>query len=370
MLSGITKYLYSCITCISIMIMATVVQSAMTGQCSSCHTMHNSQGGAVMVNLTYGSETTGAKEFLLRGTCLGCHAQNTASNIVDNVPQVLHTNGTDLASGNFRYVVTGPTDYKGHNVSVLVAVDGTLANTPPGFNSSYDPSTGNFNTSSRLTCAGTNGCHGDRDQSDELQSISGAHHGDDSMLSYGAGFTLTGQGSTVASSFRLLYKIKGAEDSDWHATRSTTDHNEYLGEIYASRGTTDSWANMKGTISELCSECHADYHRGGLSGTSGIGTSSPWVRHPMDVIIPNSGEYTSISTTYSDTTPVARPSSFFSDSLAAGSASVAAGTDRVMCLSCHRAHASNYYKMLRWDINSATLATALSGCGNCHTDKN
>lgn len=338
---------------------------AIGSQCSSCHTIHNSQDGDPM---NFDSSST-PNQKLLRGDCIGCHAQNTASNVVDGVPQVLHTNGTDLAGGNFRYVVTGPTDYKGHNVSGLVAEDATLGSIPPGFNSTYDPSTGNFNTASRLTCAGTNGCHGDRDQSDELTSLSGGHHGDDSILSYGASFTLTGQGATVATSFRFLYKIKGAEDSDWHATRSTTDHNEYLGESYASRGTTDAWANMQGTISELCSECHADYHLGGLTSDSGIGSASPWYRHPIDVIIPGSEEYASISTTYDDDTPVARPSSFFSDSLASGSATVTAGTDRIMCLSCHRAHASNYYKSMRWDYKNSTLATALSGCNNCHTDK-
>jgi predicted CXXCH cytochrome family protein len=276
----------------------------------------------------------------------------------------MHSNAIDLAGGNFSDVLSD--DRMGHNVSGILAEDVALSSTPPGFNSTYDPSTGNFNTASRLTCAGTNGCHGNRDEINEWTSVSGGHHGDDSILKYGANFTLTGQGTLVTTSYRFLYRMKGTEDSDWHVTRTNTDHNEYLGEVFASRGTTDTWANMKGTISELCSECHGNFH---LGGASGIGSSSPWLRHGTDILIPNSGEFESISTTYSDVTPVARPSTFFTDALANASATVAAGTDRVMCLSCHRAHASTNYKILRWDYKNATLATAIAGCAACHTSK-
>ncbi|NOZ26181.1 MAG: cytochrome c3 family protein, partial [Nitrospirae bacterium] len=58
------------------------------------------------------------------------------------------------------------------------------------------------------------------------------------------------------------------------------------------------------------------------------------------------------------------------DGLTAAIGTVTAGTDRVICLSCHRAHGSPYFKMLRWDYRSTTLATALSGCNACHTSKN
>lgn len=329
-----------------------------SGACSNCHTMHNSQDGSAD---TYDSSAT-PNQKLLKGSCTGCHAQNTSSNTVNSIPQVLHTSATELAAGNFRYVATGSADGKGHNVEGIVAEDGTLSSSPPGYNSSYDPSTSGFQTSSRLTCAGANGCHGNRDQTDQWDAVSGGHHGDDTILQYGSGFTLTGQGASVATSYRFLYKIKGAEDSDWHNTRSATDHNEYLGEVYATRGTTDSWANMKGTISELCAECHANYH---ISGSGGIGTASPWIRHPTDVLIPNSGEYASISTTYDDETPVGR--STIADGATAASGTVAAGSDRVICLSCHRAHGSDQNDNLRFSYSTSLSAGA--GCLHCHTNK-
>ncbi len=332
--------------------------ATVSGVCSGCHTMHNSQNGSPM---TYdGSATPNSK--LLRGDCVGCHAQNTSSNIVNTIPQVYHSASTDLAGGNFSYVVAG--DSYGHNVQGIASADATLGNAPPGYNSTYDPSSTGYSTSSRLTCAGSNGCHGNRDSSNEWTAVSGGHHGDDSILKYGTSFTLTGQGATVVTSYRLLYKIKGAEDSDWHNTWSTTDHNEYLGEAYSTRGTTDSWTNMKGTISELCSECHANFH---LGGSSGIGTASPWLRHPTDVVIPNSGEFASMSTTYSDETPVGRPSTFFADGLTSASATVTPGTDRLICLSCHRAHGAQYADSLRYSYQTSLSSGA--GCLRCHTQK-
>ncbi len=332
-----------------------------SGECSSCHTVHNSQDGLPM---NYDGSTS-PNEKLLRGDCVGCHAQNTSSNIVNTIPQVYHSATTDLAGGNFSYVVT--TDSTGHNVLGIASADATLGNAPPGYNSTYDPSSTGYSTSSRLTCAGSNGCHGNRDTTDEWTALTGAHHGDDSILQYGTSFTLTGQGASVATSYRFLYKIKGADDSDWQGTWSTTDHNEYLGEAYSTRGTTSSWTAMKGTISELCSECHANFH---LGGSSGIGTASPWLRHPTDVIIPNSGEFASISGTYNGTVPVGRPEASLSDGLSSAIGTVTAGTDRVICLSCHRAHGSPYFKALRWNYKSSSLATALYGCNVCHTSKN
>ncbi len=351
-----------CLTLLIVLILVGGVRAEVSGVCSNCHTMHNSQGGTPM---NYDSSAT-PNQRLLRGDCIGCHAQNRSTNIFNTIPQVYHSDPTDLAAGNFSYVLLA--DSSGHNVQgIVTSADATLGNTPPGYNSTYDPSSTGFSTFSRLVCAGSNGCHGNRDSSDEWAAVSGGHHGDDSILKYGAGFTLTGQGADVPTSYRFLYKIKGAEDSDWQDTSSTTDHNEYLAEVYATRGTTESWTNMKGTISELCSECHSTFH---LGGSSGIGTASPWLRHPTDVIIPNSGEFVSMSTTYTATVPVGRPEASLTSGLTAAIGTVAAGTDRVMCLSCHRAHGSPYYKMLRWNYKSSYLPTALYGCGVCHTSRN
>jgi len=352
--------------------------AAMTGQCSNCHTMHNSQGGAVMVSYTYGSETTGAKEFLLRGTCLGCHAMGTSNKIESiggsDVPQVYHTDSTgDLAGGNFAYLLgnkgSGASDRKGHNIADFGNSDDTYTQ-PPGRR--HDIS----GISTTFTCAGSRGCHGLRGGAGSgLVKLNGAHHAN-------AGPRLD-TASSVANSYRFLYWTKGLENNGqvssstkWQNTNAS-NHNEYFGDTTPEDfdSTSCQTCHESGTnyarpynqtISGFCATCHGYFHLLNDSSYNGVGddTVSPFIRHPTDVVLPGSGEYTSY-TTYDVTTPVARttvPTSIGS--------TVTAGTDVVMCLSCHAAHATDYYKILRWDYTSSTLSTAISGCGNCHTDKN
>ncbi|MCJ7615472.1 MAG: hypothetical protein MUO43_02930, partial [Desulfobacterales bacterium] len=47
------------------------VNAKVTGLCSNCHTMHNSQGGAPMAD--YGP-SSGVNPCLTLGDCIGCHA--------------------------------------------------------------------------------------------------------------------------------------------------------------------------------------------------------------------------------------------------------------------------------------------------------
>ncbi|MDY7001161.1 MAG: hypothetical protein SVS15_05190, partial [Thermodesulfobacteriota bacterium] len=125
--------------------------AAVSGPCANCHTMHNSQEGDSMAF----DGSSGPYPALTRGTCLGCHGQNTASNMVNGIPQVYHTDATDLAAGNFRYIVTGG-DAKGHNVVAIDGVDATLTQ-PPGqqFHGLTDLRDG-------FACSDYYGCHGMR----------------------------------------------------------------------------------------------------------------------------------------------------------------------------------------------------------------
>ena len=68
-----------------------VAQSAgagtMSGQCNTCHTMHNSQNGAAM-----GLQT--AQNQLLLNTCFGCHSGNRGQLLsAQDAPIVWHTDG-------------------------------------------------------------------------------------------------------------------------------------------------------------------------------------------------------------------------------------------------------------------------------------
>jgi predicted CXXCH cytochrome family protein len=50
---------------------------------------------------------------------------------------------------------------------------------------------------------------------------------------------------------------------------------------------------------------------------------------------------------------------------------VTPGSDAVMCLSCHRAHAREYPEMLRWDYSAMVVGSgSRGGYFVCHSAKN
>ena len=269
---------------------------------------------------------------LLMYSCVGCHtAVDIEDTIVDDVPVVFNPSAgpnNPLAGGNFYYVTQNQAN--GHNVTVITSADTNfIGKNIPGSTTSY--------SENQVACAGQKGCHGDRSQADQLDAMKKTHHKDNKGEITGA---------SVALSYRFLDGILGTEDSDWEQDNTNTNHNEYKG-----------WTNFTtaSTMSYFCAQCHENFH-----SDSGTGTSSPWLRHPTDSVLKNSGEYASY-TTYSMTAPVARPDL---GNLPSTPDIVRPGTDIVMCLSCHRAHGSPYYKMMRWN-NKANM----TGCVVCHTSK-
>jgi predicted CXXCH cytochrome family protein len=311
---------------------------------------------------------------LLRGTCLGCHGQGTNQKIVtapggSKIPQVYHTDASgDLAGGNFAYITgakgSGASDTKGHNVIELGNQDDILY-WPPG-----KPSNHGGPNSATLSCSGGNGCHGWRVSGySPLEGIRGAHH-----MNQDGQLTVADE---VYNSYRFLKGVYGYENMEvgfeWQNVDSTY-HNEYYGatqpfNISDPLQPSDcAVCHSAGfiyvepsnhTISGFCGTCHGMFHS--LTGIGGD-TNSPFIRHPTDVVIPNSGEFTPY-TTYNVDAPVARttvPASIQSN--------VQLNSDVVMCLSCHVAHASDYPDLLRWDY-STIITGGSGGCLICHTSK-
>ena len=329
-----------------------------SGTCSNCHTMHNSQGGAAM---TFNSGLT-PNATLLRGDCVGCHAEHTGSNVVtiggSRIPQVYHTDATDLAGGNFSYIdntkgTVGSTSWtKGHNVNFALSALGedTDLAAPPG-----DEFTTGI-TKTNFTCAGQYGCHGDRTLTTDMAAIKSAHHADD---------TPPLDGTTVAKSHRFLKGVKGVENNDatygWQ-NYSATYYNKYKGVNGPDADASKTSPGTNGTMSGFCSECHGKFHG---SGANGHGTSSAWIRHPTDILYPNSGAYAAYNplTAYDPTVPVAYTNP----------ASPTRATAVVMCLSCHGVHGTDYPDILRWDYSLMNAgnggAASGTGCFKCHSDK-
>ena len=119
-----------------------------------------------------------------------------------------------------------------------------------------------------------------------------------------------------------------------------------------------------GAIDQKCVGCHSDFHNETVA-------NSTWIRHPVDVAIPDAGEFTGFDV-YNPMVPVARQNVSLSD---VNFSSINRGSDVVSCISCHRPHGSPYPAMLRWGYrdwpgtDSHTLQPAFNGCAVCHTSK-
>ena len=211
-----------------------------------------------------------------------------------------------------------------------------------------------------MTCAGENGCHGNRDSTNEWTAVSGGHHGDDTVLKFGT-INTSAQGVSVPTSYRFLYGVHGAENTSWYNT-SANNHNEYSGVDMSVRSSQSSVT----TISQLCAECHGDFHASAEITNQVAATWGPWLRHPTDYVLPNTGEYASITTTWDKTAIVGRTDTNL-DLLSAPDPTIDKSADVVTCISCHQAHGTDYPDILRWDYTN-TLSAG-TGCLYCHTGK-
>lgn len=353
---------------------------AISGPCSDCHTMHNSQNGSVI-------DTT-PNDQLLNDDCIGCHSATTNVLITaDNAPVVLRIGVVPAAinaGGDFYWVNNG-TDSMGHNVQQAPSnqTDGDLTGDPPGWQQNYSDSFGTIESkdlsigggsadwaNSNLTCAGSYGCHGAQDTASNLGGIQGAHHGNTQGTS-----TVATDANTIGNSFRFLSKVKGLEDGDWEgASSSATDHNEYLGEIINSGRQWDSSGNVgtfaSPTISMFCAKCHGQFHAAIDADNTG---TQPWRRHPTDIALSNGPEASLYNTStgstlgvYNPDVPVGRTSIPTSSS-----SSITVATDSVICLSCHRAHGSAYPDLLRFNYDTMIAGSSnTGGCFVCHVNKN
>jgi cytochrome c553 len=332
--------------------------------------MHNSQNNSAM---NFDLSTT-PNPILLRGTCLGCHAQARNTRIVDGyVPQVRHTDGTgDLAGGNFGYMFGSPardaTDSGAtassvaHNVWDFGVIEATLT-VPPGDKNSTGIVAGGSG-GQNLTCAGQWGCHGMRGTSGSMLGISGSHH-NNAIGSISVAMATNAE-PNAGRSYRFLKGVAGYEDSTWQDVTSTTEHNVYYGVVFGSSVEGNATTPGAATISGLCAECHGLYH--------GPGTPE-WLRHPTDAILPSTAgsEYNSYegangSLTYDTRAPVGKPANPPVSPVAA----VVPGTDVVVCLSCHSAHATANADILKWnyeDIVTGRGTSDLTRCFVCHTQK-
>ena len=344
-----------------------------TGVCSGCHTMHNSEDGSALAG--------GPRATLLTNDCVGCHS-HTGSNttytiggctvpVVNSASEPAYD--TDiLAGGNFYWVAQLDGDAKGHNVLGISDVDGNLSKAPGNTQGGLCETAGCHGSLARENThvpelgSGCEGCH-----------LRVRHHADDRGDSVTGGYKVT---TEEQGWYRFLaahsgnhvkpFGVHGIEDVDWQqlSKASVSKHNEYRGSAGGNETYTTLNNAQNPTVTAFCCGCHGEFHIQDESGS--------WIRHPSDAVIPNTAgsEYANAfgangtgTGDYDPLVPVARPS------LSVVSPTVAIGSDMVMCLSCHRPHGSPYDDLLRWDYKgemiAGTTTHAGEGCFICHTNK-
>jgi len=301
-----------------------VAHAAITSACSNCHTMHNSQNGTVV-------NADGPFGYLVRASCYGCHSGGG----IDDAPLIDKTTNM-LAGGSFSTSVA-TTDTRRHDVKAdISSLDETTntTGTPGNSGSTLTIAVGDFDTNFR--CAGSKGCHGVHTTTDPDAAMKGYHHGAKTgyrflhlgTAAYASGNAVTGVGSST-------YEAGGA---------TSVQHN-----VYGS-GTTG--------ISELCAECHGQFH-----GSGNTGSATPFTRHPTDNLLSDASGWTMASVTVDyDNTPFAFDSPSGKTTTEAYTTSAA----NVSCLSCHRAHGSAYVDILRWEYDVTPGSGTTTKCLACH----
>jgi hypothetical protein len=358
------RWLFTLVAAVLAVGAALPAAARVSGPCSNCHTMHDSQDGTSMAVDASGAPDPVPNAELLRTDCLGCHSAADGSTwknavgapIVFNAAQP--TYGADagdgqkqgLAAGNFWWV--NHDSANGHN---LFAPDPDLS-MAPGTGLGCGSDSCHMNLDRPYQGTGPSGCRGCHMVPDALgDERSTWHHADDTAVvvdSFAQGWYrfLGGHMSWLG--------VAGIEDPDWEHAPTGTVHNEYLG--YP--GDHSDYGGFEGlTVTGFCTGCHDEFH---VQDTTATG-ASPWLRHPSDAVLPAGGEYAGY-TAYDPLVPVARAE------LTAVSAVVTPGTDMVMCLSCHRAHGSPYPDMLRFPYSGMVAGgggAAGTGCFKCHTQK-
>jgi hypothetical protein len=366
-----------------------------SGVCSNCHTMHNSQDGVPMAvtggaweagGFLNGTADPSPNAQLLVADCIGCHSSASSETIVStggsDIPIVYnHTVPTDpLAGGNFYWVGVGGDDTKGHNVFGISAQDANIdaTNGAPGHDGvscgyaaschatlAAAPMAGGAGGGGNWSRGGCQGCH-----------VFTYHHSDNGVYRFlkghgGGGFLPEDIEARKNISTYPDY-VQGVEDDDWEQ-ETVTRHNWYKGVTTEYSNNGFALATYK-TVTSFCSGCHWGFHgpygSDPFNPTLGMGpVAGPWVRHPVDIALPTTGEFAAYGSdpvnNYSIETPVAWVT------LPTAPDGTGAAGPVVMCLSCHRSHGSDQPDLLRFDYSTVLAGSPGSGggCRNCHTAK-
>jgi len=335
--------------CLLILLLASTTGNALSqrfhtggvGECSSCHSLHNAPTGV---------------EWLLRESdpssiCLNCHAGAGGP----DSSSVFSPDGSALTPGGDFYWLTksfswidgqSPGDSHGHNI---VALDFNLLSDPV-----RTVSPGGTFPAAKLSCISCHDPHG---------QVSGGTAGGQPAVAESGSYGVSG------GNYRLLgdadYLPPGGTGFVNDAPVARQNDSAPYGENAASH--VDYGVGM----SAWCGNCHAAIVASRHLSTSG----SSSFRHSTDKTLGNrfvsmynayvsSGDLSgSVTSSYLQFLPFERGTSVLQQ-LDPNSIQGMDNNSRLMCLSCHRAHASAFPNAGRWDFSASSLVDSHPAIGD------
>lgn len=315
------------------------------GDCNGCHSIHSAQAGSQQLLLRSDSSSL----------CLNCHAGRGGS----NSPSVFSPDGSALTPGGDFYWLTksfswldgqSPAFDHGHNI---VALDFNLLSDPV-----MTTSPGGNYPAARLGCDSCHDPHGQVDGgTSRSQAVSRSG-------SYGAG----ADPGAISGNYRLLgdakYETAGYAFSTAAPVARQSNVNKY--------GETDgSHVDYGSGMSEWCGNCHAallhnkhlaaDITFKHASGNNAL-FSQENLNHYNSYL--RTGVLSGLpSISYLQFVPFERGTSSM-QLLDPNSTQGPDANANVMCLTCHRAHASAFPDMGRWDFNATLLVASHPAIGD------
>lgn len=328
-------------------------------ECAGCHSMHMSQDGAY--NLLgigkYGSTvaTESTRLSLMIGqdptsTCLNCHASSSYGQFSETTPKY-------RAGGDFYWLkrtytwtahnrpYSSPGDSHGHNVvgaNFGLAADQTLATAPGG---TYP--------------AGQLGCNSCHDPHGKQKNV---------LLLYGLGDTVPGAATPFLNDAPVMVSAGRTGTINDGAQATQADVDAALAADPTSTLAVGDWMGVRHSaygsgMSAWCANCHTTFD------------DNTGAMHPVNVPLGDlAGKYNqyistanptggSTSTAYLEAVPF-ETGAENDTTLSTSSKQGADGASKVMCLSCHRAHASAYADAGRWDFAETMLFESQPAEGN------
>jgi predicted CXXCH cytochrome family protein len=347
--------------------MALAFHSGGVAECGGCHSMHSPK--AAGFSLLIGSDQS--------STCLSCHEHagdtgpssyhiSTApANMPAGTAPLQRTPGGDFGwlKKTYNFLVRGtPTiedgQTHGHNI---VAVDSGYA-AQPG-DASHNTSPGGTFPNSQLGCQSCHDPHGKNRRLSDGSYVKGGTVGAATAPivasgSYNSASSVTVPAGQAVGTYRLL---RGLGDTSQGQTftgvaiavaPSTYNQTEATNQVRVAYGATgiNTWGNW-------CATCHGSMHSSGnyvhpidqSLGSLITNNYNAYVKSG-DLTGTSATSFTSLVPFMENTGDIATLASHASN--ANGFLNGPGTSDKVACLSCHRAHASGFPDMLRWNMEN------------------